>query len=112
MLLEKIFECSEEIDKLKEQRIELIKAIIDECDHPEEEVMEKAYSPETAVCYSRPPIKVCRLCGQAEEGWGVGYKIFNNDEAPTISEKKYWEYVRVLKEQNGNEIIYERVVSK
>jgi len=66
----------------------------DKCEHPEQVIVEGKAKPGdtwTIGCgggtYStwKPPFRVCRACGYAEEGWGSGYwKLGSTPRVPEI----------------------------
>ena len=62
-----------EIAALKRDREETLLIMQEECDHPVEEWLETPHKPQGYITYASGPIRVCKLCGYAEEGWGCGF---------------------------------------
>jgi len=89
MTRQRIEALDAEIHALKERRETELLAMQTECDHPEDQILEAAYTPAGSFGYATPPFRVCKLCGYAEEGWNCGYwKLKTREEIPTISRQK------------------------
>lgn len=93
---EEIRKLEEEIDKLKSRKETMVKLMQDNCKHPEESLLESKSIPSSFGGTLFRPLRVCRLCGYAEEGWGAGYwKISNTySELPVVSREVAWRFVR------------------
>lgn len=62
------------------------------CKHSQ--VIEGEYSP-GKFFGSLPPFRVCTRCGYAEDGWGCGYTMLNNDQnVEEVSRDEADKYVR------------------
>ena len=76
---EEVIQLIAELGDVQKQRDTLnvtIKAmelqLFRECPHPDNEVVEGRFKDNGWLGCTRP-FRVCRLCGYAEEGWGMGY---------------------------------------
>ncbi len=77
------------IQALKDLREAKLLIMQETCQHPTDELLEVAYEP-SMFFDARPPFRVCKLCGYAEEGWGCGYWKLNapREEIAQISREK------------------------
>lgn len=66
------------INKLIEQRNELLTSIREECLHLK--IAEVDYSPSTHFFHAQPPKRICEVCGVEEEGWRCGYIVLAQKE--------------------------------
>lgn len=83
-----------EIEALEGVKDSYIKSMQSACEHPKEHVIEEAWA-RNDWGNSRPPFRVCKLCGYSEEGWGSGFKKLNygfGEDVPTLPYNKARQY--------------------
>lgn len=90
-----------EIALLKQDREETLTMMQEKCKHPVEEWFEIPYKP-CDYGHSSPELRVCKLCGYAEEGWGCGFwKLDGYFEVPKISRNRaHKDYILKLYSQS------------
>lgn len=88
------------IHKAEVEYEKALNKLIKECNHPKDEIFELPYQ-ERVYGGCAKPKRVCRKCGLAEEGWGVGYwKLREWDyDIPEISNELFDKYCLKFMEQ-------------
>lgn len=99
-----------EIALLKQDREKTLTMMQAACKHPVDEWLETPYYSGGPYGYSSGELRVCKLCGYAEEGWGCGFwklKGYGLD-IPVISRdaarKKY--ILKLYSQRDLNELRY------
>jgi len=90
------------IKQYTESRKKLIDQLIEICDHPKEECVEYHKRDDGGECYG-PPVRVCKKCGHAEEGWSFLFgKLHFNYEPITNTGKfgDHWQYLKRIMYQD------------
>lgn len=79
-----------QIADLQQKRKQFIAQLQAECKHPLDAIFECSY--ETDSIWTRPPARVCRLCGYTEDGWGCGHWKLCGDGIPIITRAQLQKY--------------------
>jgi hypothetical protein len=106
--LSRIKELEAELKKLTAQKEAAILALQNQCKHPKELSLDgdSVDSHFGGVLFR--PMRVCRLCGYAEEGWGAGYWKLSKESGypatgatiPSLSHDEAWKHVRTFVTQD------------
>ena len=104
-MIQEVIEIDTQITELATRRKQIIDEAHATCAHPIEARRECAHRPAEYIATS-PPIRVCTICGYAEEGWGCGYwKLKEPFSIPEIERDELMKYVlRLYTRQELNEI--------
>lgn len=94
MIFKKLAAINNKIEKLKKEKVELIKATVVECKHPIEAIYEKPVKNNGFLGVDRPWL-ICSLCGLTEEGWGCGYKELRHAEYKNLKIIDYDEWLKL-----------------
>lgn len=98
-MMSSIEELDKQIEALKIKRTKQLQKTHTTCKHPLDQVIEGKYEDLGWLGVHRP-IRVCKACGYAEEGWGSGYwKLPNNYSIPQLDRDEAWKYVKKFHSQ-------------
>ena len=106
--LSRIKDLEAELKKLAAQKEAAVLALQERCKHPKELALDGDYVDSHFGGVLFRPMRVCRLCGYGEEGWGAGYWKLSKEighpasdaTIPSVSHDEAWKHVRTFVTQS------------
>ena len=86
-LRNEVIELRKKIKNLQKEESGLTKKLREKCSH--ETIYETPYQPETLMFNTRPPRKICIICGESEEGWDCGYEKLKNEPVRSVPDEEF-----------------------
>jgi hypothetical protein len=88
--LNELLDVISELEAIKSRIEKSLPSLIWECailcPHPSEKIIELPYEKSSGYFNASPPVRICKDCGLAEEGWGSGYEILSPTEYNDLGE--------------------------